>query len=74
LRSSSFSTTNSLRLAFHHLLAEARVHLVEQGFVAPQVACFEDRGADGVVARRFGDRLGDRAAGVADLEAKIPEQ
>jgi hypothetical protein len=69
-----FLGDEELGLAGHHLLAEAGLDLVVQGLVAPQIARFEDRGADRMIARRLADHLVDRPAREADLQAEIPKQ
>ena len=59
--------------ALHHRLVEPRHQLVEQLAVAEQEARFEQRGADRHVRLGLADALVDRARGVADLEAEIPQ-
>ena len=59
--------------ALHHLLVEARHQLVEQLLVAEQEARFEQRGADRHVRLGLPDALVDRAGGVADLQAQVPQ-
>ncbi len=57
----------------HHLIVEARHQLVEQLAVAEQEPCFQDGGADGHVRLGLADAFVDRAGGVADLQARIPQ-
>ena len=59
--------------ALHHLLVEARHHLVEQGAVAEQEPRLQDRGADGHVGLGEADAVVDRARRVADLEPHVPQ-
>ena len=48
--------------------------LVEQRAIAPDVARLEQRRADRLVAVGIAQALVDRAGGVADLEAEVPQQ
>jgi hypothetical protein len=69
------------QLLGHELRLGARDDLVPeplrgqlvQGLVAPQVAPFEQRGADRQVALGHAHGLVDRAARMADLEAEVPQ-
>ena len=61
------------RGALHDGLVEARHQLVEQLAVAEQEARFQQRGADRHVRLGLADALVDRARGVTDLEAEIPQ-
>ncbi len=69
-----FLDDEGARLGAHHLGPEARAHFVEQALVAPEVARLQQGGADRMVAGRGGNQLVDRAAGMADLQAQVPEQ
>src|SRR5215468_758228 len=61
-------------IAGQELLGEAAGELVEQRAVAPQVARFEKRGADGLVAIGIAQAFLDRARGVADLQPEVPQE
>ena len=52
---------------------ETGLQLVRQILRAADIAGFEDRGADRHVAARQPDAFVDRAGGMADLEAEIPQ-
>ncbi len=55
------------------IVPEAPAGLVVELLVAPQVAAFEDRGADRQVALGHAHHLVERAARMADLETKVPQ-
>src|SRR6202000_1352501 len=55
------------------LAPELPAQLVVQLAVAPQIARLEDRGADGDVLLGEPHAFGQRARGVADFEAQIPQ-
>src|SRR3546814_4791873 len=57
----------------HHLALEAALQLVVQPLLAPEIARLQHRGADGHVGIGLAHALVDRAGGVADLEAQIPQ-
>ena len=59
--------------ALHHLGAEAADQFVGQLFVAGELARLQDRSADRVVLAAELQALLDRARGVTDFEAEIPE-
>ena len=65
---------NSRPGALDHLGVEAGDQLVVERSVAPDEARLEHRGADGHVGARQADAFVDRARGVADLQAEVPEQ
>ena len=54
--------------------AETRVEIREQLFVAGDEARIEQRGADGGVLGAFDQAILDRARGVADLHAEVPQE
>ena len=60
------AAANFVRVALHQL--------VEQLAVAPDVARLEQRGADRLVALGVAQALVDRARGMADLQAEVPQQ
>src|SRR5262249_36856082 len=55
------------------LALEPPLQLVEELRVAPDIARFEQRGADGEVGTRMTQALFERARRVADLEPQIPQ-
>ena len=57
----------------HHLVVEAGLQLVEQSAVAEQEARFQNGGADGHVRLGLADAFVDRARGMADLQADVPQ-
>ena len=57
----------------HHLVVEAGDELVEQRAVAEQEARLQDGGADGHVRLGLADAFVDRAGGVADFQAGVPQ-
>jgi len=57
-----------------HLLAEAADQFAGQALVAGQLAGLQHRGADGEILAAEAQALLDRARGVADLEAQIPQR
>lgn len=59
--------------AFDDLLLEAPPEILVQLLVAPEITGLQQRGADGHVRLGLADALLDRAHGMADLEAEIPE-
>src|ERR1700750_1609071 len=61
------------RRALHDLLVEALDEFVIELLIAGQESRLEDRGADGHIAARLPDRFIDRAGGVADLQAPVPQ-
>ena len=54
------------------ILPETHRGLAIDVLIAPDIAAFEQRSADGKVTARLADHLVDRAAGMPDLEAEIP--
>ena len=60
------------RGAGNDILPEAHRGLAIDVLIAPDIAPFEQCGADGQVAARLADHLVDRAAGMPDLEAEVP--
>ncbi len=65
---------DELRFAARHDFApEAPAGLVVERLVAPQVAAFEDRGADRQVLPGHPHHVVERAARMADLEAQVPQ-
>ncbi len=61
------------RRALHHVLVEAFDQLVIERLVAGQKPRLENGGADRHVAARLPDRFIDRAGGMADLQAHVPQ-
>ena len=61
-------------IAGQELLGETLDQLVEQLAIAPDVARFEQCGADGLVAFAIAQALVDGARGMADLQAEVPQQ
>src|SRR5215208_8503598 len=61
-------------VAGQEFLGEALDQLIEQLAIAPHVARFKERGADGLVALAVAQALVDGARGVANLEAEVPQQ
>ena len=59
--------------ALHHRLVELRDELVVELAVAEQEARLKQRGTDRHVRLGLADALADRARGVADLEAEVPQ-
>ena len=59
--------------AAHHIAAEARPGLGIKRLVTPDVARFEQRGADGQIFLRHPDHLVERAARLPDLQPEVPE-
>ena len=59
--------------AAHHLVAEAGLQLLGQALVAGQAPRLQDGGADGEILAGELHAFLDRARGVADLEAQIPQ-
>ena len=59
--------------ALHHFLVEPVHQLVVELLVAGQKPRLQDRGADRHVAAGLADRFIDRARGVADLQAHVPQ-
>jgi hypothetical protein len=57
----------------HHVLVETDDELVVELAIAEQEARLEQRGADRHVGLGLADALGNRARGVADLEAHVPQ-
>ena len=62
------------RGALHHLGVEAFDQLVIERPVAGEIARLQNGGADGHVAARLPDRFIDRAGGMADLQAHVPQR
>ncbi len=61
------------RGALHDFAVETSDQFVVERPVAGQEPRLQDRGADGHVAARLADRFVDRARGVADLQAHVPQ-
>ena len=59
--------------SFDDFLLEAPPQVMMQLLVAPEISGLQQRGADGHVRLGLADALLDRAHGMADLEAEIPE-
>src|SRR5207237_9283183 len=62
------------RCAAHDLGLEARLQLLIERLLAPDVARFEERGADRQIGLGVAAALGDRTRRLADLKAEIPQQ
>ncbi len=73
-RSASLASTKSRPSPVRNFWVKPLVQLVEQRAVAPQVARLEQRGADGLVALGVAQALLDRAGGMADLQAHVPQE
>src|SRR5688572_30215390 len=60
--------------ALDDLGIETGDEIAEEGDVAPNVACLQDRGADRHVGARQPDAFIDRTRRMADLQAEIPQR
>ena len=60
--------------AFDNLVPEPGAQFFVKRLFAPHQPAFEQRGADGEVFLRHPHRIADRAAGMADFQAQIPQQ
>ena len=61
-------------VAGQEFLREQPVELVEQVFVAPDIARLQQGGADGLIPLGISNALVDGTRGMADLQAEIPQQ
>lgn len=53
---------------------EAAARLIEQFLIAPDIAAFQQGGADGDVRFGHADHIVEAAAGMADLQPQIPQE
>ena len=59
--------------AGNDLIPKALTEFVKQGFIAPQIARFENAGADRHVVARACQAIGDRACRMTHHQAHIPQ-